>query len=501
MPPWTHCLHLRLRTHTRAHTHANDRSAEGETIDAPLSPSLAPLLQSPHRTSLSSPLFAAAAGGRVCAACGMPLPLASLVRAATSPRAAADMATANAVTTGSSSSADCYVIVWVEGREMPVYACTAPLPFSGPSTSSSSAASAGLAAVPAVNVVALRRFFAAVALVSSSPPTAEARTDGHQEALPCATPSAVEATVLRASLPQGLVSAFGASPLYYSVAVLASSTAAAVDTELVAWLASSALAALHPDSWATTAPPDGQAHGAVLLWPPDDAPDLYSQLGEYGAAEVGRAHADAAAMENYGAREVLSDSAAQSSLAAVLEGFESCHGSPVAVAISTLLRRCWVPFTVPPPASAASVHMSLAGYFILPHTPCLAVGRSAASSLVPTLHACSGACREALFLLAAFCSRRATDLQQTSSAGTTPLAVLPLGGSSGGGGAVALVAASVGCVHPQTVLYQAVLAHCECPLRGAAAGRAAPYVHYLTTSEVAARGTLWHPGVLRSVWA
>ncbi|KAG5511358.1 hypothetical protein GH5_07608 [Leishmania sp. Ghana 2012 LV757] len=442
----------------------------------------------------------------------MPLPLASPVRAATSPRAAADMATANAVTTGSSSSTDCYVIVWVEGREMPVYACTAPLPFSGPSTPSSSAASAGLAAVPAVNVVALRRFFAAVALLSSSPPAAEARTDGHREALSCATSSAVEATVLRASLPQGLVSAFGASPLYYSVAVLASNTAAAVDNELVAWLVSSALAALRPDSWATIASPDGQAHGAVLLWPPADAPDLCSQLGQYGAAEVGRAHADAAAMENYGAREVLADSAAQSSLAAVLEGFESCHGSPVAVAISTLLRRCWVPFTVPPPATAASVHMSLAGYFILPHPPCLgasgetcrleaAVGRSAASPLVPTLHACSGACREALRLLAAFCSRRATDLQQTSSACTTPLAVLPLGGSSGGDSAVALIAASVGCVHPQTLLYQAVLAHCECPLRGAAAGRAAPYVHYLTTSEVAARGTLWHPGVLRSVWA
>ncbi|KAG5485830.1 hypothetical protein LSCM1_07244 [Leishmania martiniquensis] len=443
----------------------------------------------------------------------MPPPLSSPGRASTS-CAAAGVATANVVTTGSSSisRSGCYLLVWVEGGEMPVYACTAPLPFRGTSRPFHSAATAGFAAVPAVNVVALRRFFAAVALLSSPPPTAEARAGSHRAAVPCGYSSALGTSVLHAALPQGLVSAFGASLPYYCVAVLAPDTAAAVDKELVAWLVSSAVAALRPESWATQPLSTGQAHSAVLLAPPADAPDLCSQLGEYGAAEVSRAHADAAAMESYGVREVLTDSAAQSSLAAVLEEFGSCRDSPVATAISTLLRSCWAPFVMPPPAAAAPVRISLAGYFILPYPPCshasgeahrveAATEGCAVVSPVLTLHACSADCREALRLLAAFCSGRASDLEQAHCTATAPLAVLPLGDSSGGGSAAALIAASAGCVHPHAVLYQVVLAHCERPLCGAAAGRAAAYVHYLSTSEVAAWGTPWHPDALLSVWA
>lgn len=280
---------------------------------------------------------------RVCACtCDMPLPLTSLARASASPCAVAgSTTTGTAVAAGSSSGADCYVIVWVEGRERPVYACTAPLPSSGPSASLPSAASAGAAAVPAVNVVTLRRFFAALVLLSSPPPTARARAGGHCEALSCAASFTQEtAPVLRATLPLGLVGAFGASPPYYYVAVLAPSTAAVVGNQLLAWLASSVLAALHPDSWATAVSPTGQARGTALLSLAADAPDLCSQLALYGAAEVGRARAGAAAMEDYGVREVLADSAGQSSLAAVLQEFEPCRDSPVAVAISTLLGRC-----------------------------------------------------------------------------------------------------------------------------------------------------------------
>ncbi|KAI5690081.1 hypothetical protein MNV84_00934 [Leishmania braziliensis] len=437
----------------------------------------------------------------------MSLPLTSLAGAIASPRVVASIAP------GSSSSADCYVIVWVEGKETPVYACTAPLPSTRLPAPSSSAASAGLAAVPAVNVVTLRRFFAALVLLSSPPPTAEARRGGHRVVLPCASSFTGEATTLLcATLPLGLVSAFGASPPYYYVAVLAPGTAAVVDDELLAWLAASVLAALHPDTWAAAVSAIGQGYGVALLSPPADAPDLCSQLGQYGAAEVGRAHADAAAVEDYGAREVLADSAAQSSLVEVLRGFESCCDSPVAVAISTLLRRCWAPFAISPATAAASLHISLAGYFALSPPSCPgasgeevphledAVSGSAASPLAPILYACSADCREALRLLAAFCSRRATDLQQVSSTDAAPLAVLPLGGSSGGG-AVALVAGSVGCMYPHIVLYQAVLVQGECPPRGAAVDRAAPYVHCLASGAVAACGTPWHADLLRSVWA
>ncbi|CBZ24150.1 hypothetical protein, unknown function [Leishmania mexicana MHOM/GT/2001/U1103] len=442
---------------------------------------------------------------RVCAcACDMPLPLTSLAGAIASPCAVAgSTTTGTAVATGSSSGTDCYVIVWVEARERPVYACTAPLPSSGPSASSASAASAGVAAVPAVNVVTLRRFFAALVLLSSPRATARARAGGPCASLSCAATFTRETTpVLHATLPLGLVGAFGASPPYYYVAVLAPGTAAAVGSQLLAWLASSVLAALHPDSWATAGLPTGRARGTALLSLAADAPDLCSQLALYGAAEVGRARAGAAAMEGYGVREVLADSAGSSSLAAVLQEFEPCRDSPVAVAISTLLRRCWVPFTISPATTAASLHISLAGYFTLPLPSCLRASSSAASPLAPTLYACSADCREALRLLASFCSRRAPDPQQTSSADAAALAVLPLGGSSsGGGGAVALIAASVGCVHPDTVLYQAVLVHGERPSRGGAANCAAPYVHYLTTREVAACGTPWHPDALRSVWS
>ncbi|TPP54905.1 hypothetical protein CGC20_22865 [Leishmania donovani] len=401
--------------------------------------------------------------------------------------------TGTAVAAGNSSGTDCYVIVWVEGRERPVYACTAPLPSSGSSASLPSAASAGAAAVPAVNVVTLRRFFGALVLLSSPPPAARARAGGHCAALSCAASFTREtAPVLCATLPLGLVGAFGASPPYYYVAVLAPGTAAVVGNQLLAWLASSVLAALHPDSWATAALPTGQACGTALLSLAADAPDLCSQLALYGAAEVGRARAGAAAMEDYGAREVLADSAGQSTLAAVLQEFEPCRDSPVAVAISTLLRRCWVPFTVSPATTAASLHISLAGYFTLPFRPV---------SVQAVLRFTSGANPlRALRLLASFCSRRTPDLQQTSSADAAPLAVLPLGGSSSGG-AVALIAASVGYVHPDTALYQAVLVHGERPSRGGAVNCAAPYVRYLTTSEVAACGTPWHPDALRSVWA
>ncbi|AYU76425.1 hypothetical protein, unknown function [Leishmania donovani] len=432
----------------------------------------------------------------------MPLPLTSLARAMASPCAVAgSTTTGTAVAAGNSSGTDCYVIVWVEGRERPVYACTAPLPSSGSSASLPSAASAGAAAVPAVNVVTLRRFFGALVLLSSPPPAARARAGGHCAALSCAASFTREtAPVLCATLPLGLVGAFGASPPYYYVAVLAPGTAAVVGNQLLAWLASSVLAALHPDSWATAALPTGQACGTALLSLAADAPDLCSQLALYGAAEVGRARAGAAAMEDYGAREVLADSAGQSTLAAVLQEFEPCRDSPVAVAISTLLRRCWVPFTVSPATTAASLHISLAGYFTLPFPSCLRASSSAASPPAPTLYACSAGCWEALRLLASFCSRRTPDLQQTSSADAAPLAVLPLGGSSSGG-AVALIAASVGYVHPDTALYQAVLVHGERPSRGGAVNCAAPYVRYLTTSEVAACGTPWHPDALRSVWA
>ncbi|GET86233.1 hypothetical protein, unknown function [Leishmania tarentolae] len=446
-----------------------------------------------------SPLFSWAPLPLACA-CDMPLPLTSLTGAIAPPCAVPDIPTAcTAVASGSSGRTDCYVIVWVEGRERPVYACTAPLPSSEPSASSSSVASAGVAAVPAVNVVTLRRFFAALALLSSSPPTVSAGNDGHDVVLSCAAAFTRETTpVLHATLPLGLVGAFGASPPYYYVAVLAPATAVVVGSHLLAWLAWSVMAALHPRSWATVASPAGQVCGTALLSLAADAPTLGSRLALYGAAELERTRAGATAMEDYGAREVLADSAGESSLPALLKEFERSSDSPVSVAIGALLRMCWAPFTASHATRAASLRISLAGYFTLPLSSCLGASSSGASRLAPTLCPCSADCREALCFLASFCNHRVPELQQASSADAAPLVVLPFGGS---GGAGALIAASIGCVHPHGVLYQAVLVHGEHPPRGGADNCAAAYVHYLASSDVAACGTPWHPDALRSVWA
>ncbi|KAK7198447.1 hypothetical protein NESM_000805000 [Novymonas esmeraldas] len=402
----------------------------------------------------------------------------------------------------------CFVLVWVEGRDTPVYACESRLPLH-PSTTTTSPAScttAGSDAALDVNVVALRRFFAALRLLRSPP--GERSVDA--------------APVTYTALPCGLSAAYGAAPPHYSAAVLSPRLciAGSADAEQLMWLTTTVLAALLPASWSmraaapSTTASLGAAHTAgVLPRPAMDADDMAARLCEYGAAAVAAAQAAAAAMETYGVRDVVADAEdLHCTLAAVVAQTAAVDtDTPVARAVHRLLQRCWTPLSAPPITHRSggplttSHGLRLVGYFTIPLPslhPHTAEGTrrgasppavTGATSTCVRHHACAPGFEDALRVIASVYTRcpRPEWLRHTTLTDATALLVWPICP------AAALLAARVGCTPCGSALHQ-VVRLTGLPARVSNTG--APHIHLLPLATLSACGTPWHVTVLHQIF-
>ncbi|KPI86484.1 hypothetical protein ABL78_4468 [Leptomonas seymouri] len=266
-----------------------------------------------------------------------------------------------------------FIVVWAADRERPLYACASHTPPSAPSTQLEDS-------TPPVNVVALYRFFSSLALLSAAPPGENAEPTAVHASLTSSTVPGVRlggGSADGASLP----CAFAATPLCCVAVLAATATAAAgvppaASQDFLKWVAVGVLESLQPAAWqggptalhVSGAPPP---YRSFFYLPPHTHPDLAARLAHVWKQERAKAQVAAAAMETYGAREVLAETHSASLLKTFVDAAqrrgEDDDVAPVATAVQTYLTRWWLPFARAPLGS--SLPPQLVGYFSVVSAP------------------------------------------------------------------------------------------------------------------------------------
>ncbi|KPA74622.1 hypothetical protein ABB37_08971 [Leptomonas pyrrhocoris] len=399
-----------------------------------------------------------------------------------------------------------YILVWAAEREAPLYACPSHTLSSSSSTSSDTL-------TPSINAVALYRLFASLALLSAASP----EEDGAPR---LSHVSLISSTVLGGRESGGktgrphLPCVFAATPLC-CVAVLAAAAeegnSPTASSDLLKWVAVGVLASLQPAaSRVNTAtlhagtPP--LRHRGLPHTPLGTHPDLSAQLAHFWEQEKAKASAAAAAMEAYGAREVLADAHSSFSLKSFLEvsrtTSEGSEVAPVAAAVQLYLTRWWVPFVLSAPGSPFQLH--LAGYFAVNNGPATAekvrVALSHPAVALPPL-ACSPQYAAAIQLLASFCQAHQQRGLLTQEDGSTAVVVLRLNATT------ALTALDTGAASGGDVRVFQVAVVCDSArIKGSGSGdgngqRCPSYqvCHVDTARLMRDNWTLWSNQVLREM--
>lgn len=261
------------------------------------------------------------------------------------------------------------MLVWAAQRETPLLACashTFPLDIT-----------------PALDTVAVFRFLSSLTLLSPCPPApAEKEEEAtaaspHITLLSCSVPGAVHP-------PAALLPCVFATTALFHVAVLAVPTGGAEappgDGGVLRWIALGVARSLHPASYhvqhCRVEDPQSSLHHhhhyadatASTMARTHTTSDLATRLALFWEGERVAAQAAAAAMDRYGAQEVLAEGSKDTTLQRLLETSrqrskkDDDEATSVATAaVTRYLARWWWPFVAA--EDATSPKLQLMGYF------------------------------------------------------------------------------------------------------------------------------------------